>query len=98
MEIRFADKTLERLYTEPRFDAGFEPGVVKVFRKRIQFILAAPNERDFYKMKSLRFEKLKGDRSHQYSMRVNDQWRLILEFEGEPPNKIVIVVGIEDYH
>lgn len=98
VEIRFADKALEQLYTDPEYDAGREPAVRNAFRKRIQFIRAAPDERDFYKMRSLRFEKLKGDRSHQYSMRLNDQWRLILEFEGEPPKKAVVVVGIEDYH
>ena len=32
-------------------------------------------------MKSMRFEKLKGARSHQFSLRLQDQWRLILEIE-----------------
>lgn len=49
-------------------------------------------------MKSLRFEKLKGARQKQHSMRLNDQWRLILEFEGEGTTKVVVVCGIEDYH
>jgi plasmid maintenance system killer protein len=31
-------------------------------------------------------------------MRLNDQWRLILEFEGEGTTKVVVVCGIEDYH
>jgi proteic killer suppression protein len=64
----------------------------------MQQIRAAPDERLFYAVKSLHFEKLKGDRSHQYSMRLNDQWRLILEFEGEGPSKVVWIIGIEDYH
>lgn len=41
---------------------------------------------------------MKGSRKDQYSMRLNDQWRLILEFKGDNPRKVVIVVGIEDYH
>ncbi len=64
----------------------------------MELIRAAPDDRDFYKFNSLRFEKLKGKRAHQYSMRLNDQWRLILEFEGEVADKVVVVVGIEDYH
>jgi Txe/YoeB family toxin of Txe-Axe toxin-antitoxin module len=52
----------------------------------------------FYAQKSLRFEKLKGKRDHQRSMRINDQWRLILEIEGTAPKKTVRIVGIEDYH
>lgn len=31
-------------------------------------------------------------------MRLNDQWRLILEMEGKGKNKVLVVVGIEDYH
>jgi proteic killer suppression protein len=49
-------------------------------------------------MKSFHFEKLKGRRSHQHSMRLNQQWRLVLGFEGDAPNKVSVVVSIEDYH
>jgi len=31
-------------------------------------------------------------------MRLNDQWRLILEFKGDGPHKVVMVICIEDYH
>jgi proteic killer suppression protein len=66
----------------------------------MQVIVAAPDERMFYTMKSLHFEKLEGKRSHQRSMRLNKQWRLILEIEevkGDPGNTVV-VISIEDYH
>jgi proteic killer suppression protein len=64
----------------------------------MQFIRNAPDERDFFAMRSLRFERLKGGRSHQYSMRLNDQWRLILKLEGSGKDKVVAIVAIEDYH
>jgi proteic killer suppression protein len=64
----------------------------------IQYIENAPDERAFAAMRSLRFEKLKGDRDGQYSMRLNNQWRLILEFEGKRNDKKVRVVEIVDYH
>lgn len=98
MELRFKDEALDRLETDASFDGGFGQNIVKAFRKRMQQIRAAADERDFYQQKSLRFEKLKGDKAHQYSMRLNDQWRLVLEFDGAAPNKIVRVIGIEDYH
>ena len=44
------------------------------------------------------FEKLKGDRSHQHSIRLNLQWRLILEVEEDEAGKLIAIVGIEDYH
>jgi proteic killer suppression protein len=64
----------------------------------MQTIRAAEDERAFYALKSLHFEKLKGNRSHQHSMRLNDQWRLILQFEQTEEGKIVCIVSIEDYH
>ena len=98
MEVEFADESLDRLEIDLQFTAGFDGGTIKGFRKTMQIIRAAPDERDFYAMKGLHFEKLEGKRSHQRSMRLTKQWRLILELTGEAPNKIVRVIGIEDYH
>ena len=98
MEPSFRDKRLDRLETDATYDAGFPSEVVTAFRKRLQQIRAAHDERVFYSLRSLRFEKLKGDRKHQYSVRLNDQWRLILEFKGYGSEKVVVIVGIEDYH
>ena len=98
MEIAFEDIVLEQLEADAKFDAGHPPAIVKAFRKRMQFIRSAIDERDFRLMRSLNFERLKGERSHQYSMRLNDQWRLIVELHGEAPKKTVVVVSMEDYH
>ena len=104
MEVRFADNSLQELETDPKATGGFPPEVVKAFRKRMQVIRAAPDERDFYQLKSLHYEKLKGKRSHQHSMRLNDQYRLVLEYEEKSskeeksPTKVAVIVSIEDYH
>ncbi len=96
--MRFRDADLEKVETDAAHDGGLGEAIAKAFRKRMQQIRAAPDERDFYALRSLRFEKLEGKRSHQHSMRLNDQWRLILEFEGEGKSKKIVIVGIEDYH
>lgn len=98
LEIVILDKVLLDLATNKNARSGFPQAVEKKFRFRVQQIMSVIDEREFYSLKSLHFEKLKGDRSHQHSIRLNDQWRMILEFEGEAPNKRLIVVGIEDYH
>jgi proteic killer suppression protein len=98
VEVEFADDGLERLEVDPKFTAGLGPDLVRAFRKVMQVIRAALDERDFYRLKSLHFEKLLGERSSQRSIRLNKQWRLILEIVGEAPNKTVRVIGIEDYH
>lgn len=99
MEYEFDDpKTYLRLYTDPKYQAGFPSHVVSKFRMRMQQIVAALNEKDFYNSKGLHYEKLKGDRSHQHSMKLNDQWRLILELTERSRKKVVRIVAIEDYH
>lgn len=98
MNVIFKDDSLDKLEADANFNGGYSDAIVKAFRKRMQFIRAATDERDFYSLASLRFEKLKGDRAHQRSLRLNDQWRLVLEFRGEAQNKVVVVVCIEDYH
>src|SRR3954466_3629326 len=98
MEIDYRNSDLDRLETDINFTAGFGRDLVRAFRKRIQAIRAALDERDLYAVRGNNFEKLKGDRSHQYSMRLNDQWRLILEIRKSAPKNIVIVIDIEDYH
>lgn len=98
MEVQFADDDLRRLEGELGFYAGFASEAVRGFRKVMQIIRAAVDERDLYAMKSLRFEKLKGDRVHQRSLRLNDQWRLIVEIIPATPKNIVTIISIEDYH
>ena len=98
MDVDFKDQSLDRLETDAAFSAGLSDSVVKAFRKRMQQIRAATDERTFYAHRSLHFEKLRGDRLGQYSMRLNDQWRLIIELKGEAPRKTVYVVEIVDYH
>jgi toxin HigB-1 len=98
MEVGFGNGALDRLEVDPSFEGGYSPAIVKAFRKRMQQIRAAVDERAFYALKSLHFEKLKGERDHQHSMRLTDQWRLIVELRGLGKEKLVYVVGIEDYH
>lgn len=98
MEVVFDDDALDKLEVDVSFTAGFSQVLVRAYRKRLQGIRNAVDERDFYGMKSWHFEKLKGQRQHQCSMKLNDQFRLVLELEGSGRNKRVRIVGIEDYH
>jgi proteic killer suppression protein len=98
MKVRHADKDLERLEWDSTFTGGFAKEIVRAFRKVMNFIRNAKDERDLRSMRSLNFEKLKGDRSHQYSLRLNKQWRLIVEIEEGEGGNTIVVVAIEDYH
>ncbi len=98
MKVRLEDRRLGRLETDTSGDGGYPTGIPRAYRKVLNFIKQAIDERAFRAMRSLRFEKLKPPRSHQFSMRLNDQWRLILEFEGKGASKVIVIVAIEDYH
>jgi proteic killer suppression protein len=98
MIVEFGSGDLDRLETDPKYDGGRSAPVVRAYRKRMQEIRAAPDERTFYALRSMRFEKLSGSRKGQYSMRLNDQWRLIVAFRGKASTKTIIVMEIVDYH
>lgn len=98
MEIEYEDESLSRLELDASYDGGYDRAIVRAFRMRIQLIRAARDERAFYALKSLHFEKLKGDRAGQHSMRLNAKWRLILAFREADSGKTVVVISISDYH
>lgn len=98
MDVEFQDSELERLATDVTYIGKRSATVVKKFRNRINRIRQAVNRTDLYALKSLRLEKLKGQRQHQYSMRLNDQYRLIVEFRKENGKEIVNIIEIGDYH
>lgn len=95
MEVRFKDPAYYRLEVDCQFTLGLPHEVVLAYRRRVRFIRNAIDPRAFYAMKSLHFEKLKGNRLRQYSMRLNAQWRLILELHREHK---VLIVSVIDYH
>src|SRR4051812_20668168 len=98
MLYRHADGDLRRLDEEPDDNAGLAENLVRAFRMRMQAIRAAPHENALRALKSLHFEKLKGDRKDQYSLRLNKQFRLIFEIEKGEQGNILVIRGIEDYH
>lgn len=98
MDVEFDDDDLDRLETDANFTAGFSQEIVRSYRKKMQQIRASRDERDLMVLKSLHFEKLKGNREGQHSIRLNLQWRLVLEIRGSHPCKIVGIIEIVDYH
>src|SRR3546814_17978527 len=78
--------------------AGFEAAIVKAFRKRMQLIRAAVDERTFYAMKSRTYDKPKGTRDGQRSIRLNDPWRLVLRLHEVDAGTPVLGVSTTDYH
>lgn len=98
MEVEFDDDDLRELVENPKATAGHGDAVDRGYRKVMQAIWSAVDERDLHASRGRNFEKLKGDRAGQYSLRINDQWRLIVEIRQDEQGKRIGVVEIADYH
>ena len=55
---------------------------------------AVTSMQDLQEIRGNRFEKLKGDRKGQYSIRINNQYRICFSWENENALEVEIV----DYH
>jgi len=84
--------------TKKIFDGGvskkFPPQISKIGKRKLDILHAAFKEQDLFTPPSNRFERLKGDLKDYYSIRVNDQFRIIFKFiNGNAED-----VYIDDYH
>ena len=71
-------------------------GMQRAAELKLDRLEAATSLRDLAALPGNRFEALSGDRKGQYSIRINDQWRICFEWaEGDRgPSNVEIV----DYH
>lgn len=66
----------------------------QVALRKLRMLNRAANLNDLRVPPANRLEKLKGDREGQYSIRINEQWRICFEWrDGDSFN-----VEIVDYH
>ena len=56
------------------------PGIDRSARLKLDRLEAAVSLADLAALPGNRFEALKGDRKGQYSIRINDQWRICFEW------------------
>lgn len=71
-------------------------GIERAARLKLDRVEAAHVLQDLVALPGNRFEALKGDRKGQYSIRINDQWRICFEWPDKSPGPTN--VEIVDYH
>lgn len=99
MKIVFADKKLALIDTDRAGETQLSIGIIKSARRKLVVLRAAVDDRSLRNWKSLHYEKLKGDREGQRSIRVNDQYRMIFELdETTEPEPTITILEIKDYH
>ena len=94
MIVSYRDKRTRDLANGKRISAfsGFE----RAARLKLDRLDAATSLQDLAALPGNRFESLSGDRKGQYSIRVNEQWRICFEWPGRAPGPSN--VEIVDYH
>lgn len=99
VRIEYGDDDLRRLAWDLNFvPARWSRDVVRAYRKKVQILAAATDDRDLRAMRSLRLERLEGARAGTYSIRLNDQYRLVLDLRTEGSDRVVEVLEMVDYH
>jgi toxin HigB-1 len=90
-------------YRDKRTEAFVEGGLVRDFQgfaaqayKRLEILEAATSLEDLRALPSNRLETLRGSRAGQYSIRINQQWRICFKWlkGATGPSAVEIV----DYH
>ena len=88
----FRDRKTEA-FAGGQFVKAFQ-GFSQQAEKRLEILDAAETIGDLAALPSNRFEALHGDREGQFSIRINQQWRICFEWTGDGPENVEIV----DYH
>jgi proteic killer suppression protein len=88
----FADRETEALFNH-QVSRAFPRDIQRTALKRLRHLNAATRLQDLASPPGNRLEKLSGDRLGQYSIRINDQWRVCFTWNDGAEN-----VEVVDYH
>ena len=92
MIASFGDRQTQRLF-EDRIVLAFQ-GFARRAKRKLESLHAASRLEDLMVPPSNRLEKLRGDLKEHYSIRINDQWRVVFRWEAGHAHGVRII----DYH
>ncbi len=96
MIISFGDQATEDLYHGRRTNrvVRFPANIHKTALRKLDVLNGAARLSDLLAPPGNRLERLKGDLEGFYSIRVNDQWRIIFKWQADNPQDVSLI----DYH
>ena len=89
----FKSRDIQKLFQRERVKR-FAPSIHRVALRKLRILHRATTLRDLRVPPSNRLEALKGDRAGQYSIRINDQFRICFKWKSGDAFEVEIV----DYH
>ncbi|HEY0327628.1 MAG TPA: type II toxin-antitoxin system RelE/ParE family toxin [Rhodopseudomonas sp.] len=90
----FRGKFAEPILHGRRSPKGFPANLVRVARRKLIMVDAAAFLEALSSPPGNRLEALKGDLAGKYSIRINDQWRIVFRWTDAGPEDVEIL----DYH
>lgn len=93
MIASFADEETQRVFNG-RVSRKLPPTIQRTARRKLLYLEDAVDLRDLRSPPGNRLELLHGDRAGQYSIRINEQWRICFYWQDGRAHQ----VKIEDYH
>ena len=93
MIIDFGNKETEKIWNGIQ-SRKLPPDIQNVARRKLRMINNAQNINDLRIPPANRLEKLSGNLSEFYSIRINNQWRIIFKWENDNATQVEII----DYH
>jgi proteic killer suppression protein len=94
MITSFKDANAKAIFDGRRPGKGFPPNLIRPARRKLIMLDAAVSLNDLRNPPSNHLEELKRDRAGQYSIRINDQFRVCFVWTGDNAEN----VEITDYH
>jgi toxin HigB-1 len=89
----FKDKETQKIFERQR-SRKLPSDIQQVALRKLRMLNSAETLQDLRVPPANRLERLVGDREGQYSIRVNDQWRICFEWQEGKASDVEIV----DYH
>lgn len=89
----FKSKEAEKIFNRER-SQRLSSDIQQVALRKLRMLNRAMTLQDLRVPPANRLEKLSGDRVGQYSIRINDQWRICFEWQAGDAQNVEIV----DYH
>ena len=89
----FASEETEKIF-QGQVSKKLPKDIQRTARRKLIYLDDAEDLQDLLAPPGNRLEKLKGDRAGQYSIRINDQWRICFKWVGNKVRDVEIV----DYH
>ena len=89
----FGSKETEKIWNGVR-SSKIPPEIQKIGRRKLRMINNSINLNDLRIPPSNRLEKLSGNMKEYYSIRINDQWRIMFKWQAGHAFEVEII----DYH